>query len=174
MGREDVLALSLRTFKGPDGMSTPHSLKKNSGQGAAPGADEATALRLVSPIHMRTSTHTCWKCHALTQVHAVVAADVVDLGESGESRTYVYGISNPPVELTKALELLAPNLRVDLPGDDGVTRLTNHCPGCGALQSDVYLFSEPGGPFFGRPPEGHLGAIILEHDLLVDDASYST
>lgn len=174
MGREDVLALSLRTFKGPDGMSTPHSLKKNSGQGAAPAADDATTLRLVSPIHMRTSTHTCWKCHALTQVHAVVAADVVDLGESGESRTYVYGISNPPVELTKALELLAPNLRVDLPGDDGVTRLTNHCPGCGALQSDVYLFSEPGGPFFGRPPEGHLGAILLEHDLLVDDASYST
>lgn len=155
-------------------MSTPHSLKKNSGQGAAPPPDEATALRLVSPIHMRTSTHTCWKCHALTQVHAVVAADVVDLGESGESRTYVYGISNPPAELTKALELLAPNLRVDQPGDDGISRLTNHCPGCGALQSDVYLFSEPGGPFFGRPPEGHLGAIILEHDLLVDDASYST
>jgi len=174
MGREDVLALSLRTFKGPDGMSTPHSLKKNSGQGAAPTPDEATALRLVSPIHMRTSTHTCWKCHALTQVHAVDRVDVVDVVDSRESRTYVYGISNPPVELTNALELLAPNLRVDLPGDDGISRLTNHCPGCGALQSDVYLFSEPGGPFFGRPPEGHLGAIILEHDLLVDDASYST
>ncbi|CAH0348385.1 hypothetical protein [Aquabacterium sp. CECT 9606] len=155
-------------------MSTPHSLKKNSGQGAAPKSADAASLRLVAPIHMRTSTATCWKCHALTQVHAVVAADVVDLGESGESRTYVYGISNPPTELTDALLLLAPNLRVDVPSDDGVSRLTNHCPHCGALQSDVYLFSEPGGPFFGRPPEGHLGAVILEHDVQVDDASYST
>jgi len=153
---------------------TPIHSQKHSGQGAAPTQEDAAALRLVAPIHMRTSPATCWTCHALTQVHAVVAADVVDLGESGECRTYVYGISNPPSALTDALLLLAPNLRVDLPGDDGVSRLTNHCPHCGALQSDLYLFSEPGGPFFGRPPEGHLGAVILEHDVEVDDASYST
>jgi hypothetical protein len=90
---------------------TPIHSQKNSGQGAAPTQEDAASLRLVAPIHMRTSTSTCWKCHALTQVHAVVAADVVDLGESGECRTYVYGISNPPGELTDALLLLAPNLR---------------------------------------------------------------
>jgi hypothetical protein len=128
----------------------------------------------VAPIHLRTSTSTCWKCNKLTQVHAVVATDVVDLGESGQCRSYVSGISNPPVELMTALRFLAPNLRVDQPGDDGVLRLANHCSHCGAMQSDVYLFSEPGGPFFGRPPEGHLGAVLLDHDIQVDDASAST
>lgn len=146
---------------------------KNVGQSAAPAPDSDSQMRLMAPIHLCTSTSTCWKCAKLTQVHAVVAADVEDLGESGKCRTYVHGISNPPVELTAALHFLAPNLRVDHPSDDGILRLTNHCSHCGALQSDVYLFSEPGGPFFGRPPEGHLGAIILDHDLLVDDASYT-
>lgn len=158
---------------GINGMPNNYS-QKNIGQGAAPNGDHANGLRLVAPIHMRTSTHSCWKCHALDQVHAVVAADVVDVGESGNARTYVYGITNPPPALMDALRLLAPNLRVDLPSNDGVARLTNHCSHCGALQSDVYLFTEPGGPFFGRPPEGHLGAIILDHDIVVDDASYST
>ncbi|MDE2402035.1 MAG: hypothetical protein KGL90_10255 [Burkholderiales bacterium] len=154
-------------------MTNPYS-QKNIGQGAAPTPDADGRMRLVAPIHLRTSTSTCWKCHSLTQVHALVATDVVDLGESGQCRTYVHGIASPPTELTSALRLLAPNLRVEQPGDDGVNRLTNHCPHCGALQSDVYLFAEPGGPFFGRPPEGHLGAVILEHDIQVDDASYST
>jgi hypothetical protein len=148
--------------------------QKNIGQGAAPTSDHDGPMRLVAPIHLRTSTSTCWKCAQLTQVHALVAADVVDLGESGQCRSYVYGISNPPAELTTSLHFLAPNLRVDQPGDDGVMRLTNHCSHCGALQSDVYLFSEPGGPFFGRPPEGHLGAVILDKDILVGDASSST
>ena len=154
-------------------MLNNHS-QKNLGQGAAPIKGASVSLSLVAPIHLRTSTHTCWKCHGLHIVHAVVAADVVDVGESGNARTYVHGISNPPLALTDALRLLAPNLRVDLPSDDGVTRLTNHCSHCGALQSDVYLFTEPGGPFYGRPPEGHLGAIILDHNITVDDAAYST
>ena len=131
-------------------------------------------MRLVAPLHLRTSTATCWKCHGLTQVHALVATDVVDLGESGQCRTYVHGIANPPEELTQTLHFLAPNLRVDEADADGELRLTNHCAHCGALQADVYLFDEPGAPFFGRPPEGHLGAEILGHDCVVDDARYST
>lgn len=154
-------------------MTNPYS-QKNIGQGSAPAPDADDRMRLVAPIHLRTSTSTCWKCSNLTQVHAVVASDVVDLGESGQCRTYVHGISNPSPQLTQALHFLAPNLRVDQPSDDGVLRLTNHCSHCGAMQSDVYLFAEPGAPFFGRPPEGHLGAVILEHDVMVDDASYST
>lgn len=154
-------------------MTNPHS-QKNIGQGAAPLSGDDSPMRLVAPIHLRTSTSTCWKCSGLTQVHALVAADVVDLGESGQCRSYAYGIANPPQELSTKLHFLAPNLRVDQPSDDGVLRLTNHCSHCGALQSDVYLFSEPGGPFFGRPPEGHLGAVIVEHDIEVGDASYST
>lgn len=153
------------------------NLQKNIGQGASASvsatADNGT-MRLVAPIHLRTSTSNCWKCGELNQVHALVATDVVDLGESGQCRTYVHGISDPPEELTTALHFLAPNLRVDQPSDDGVFRLTNHCSHCGALQSDVYLFSEEGAPFFGRPPEGHLGAVILDHDIRVGDANYST
>ncbi len=154
--------------------NSPISSQKHTGQSAAPTPGDDSTLRLVAPIHLRTSTSICWKCAKLTLVHAVVAADVEDLGESGKCRTYVHGISNPSEELMSALHFLAPNLRVDQPSDDGVLRLTNHCSHCGALQSDVYLFAEPGGPFFGRPPEGHLGSVILDHDIRVDDANYST
>lgn len=152
----------------------PHSYsQKNIGQGAAPTSDADQGMLLVAPIHLRTSTATCWKCHSLTQVHALVATDVVDVGESGQCRTYVHGIVNPPEELTQALRFLAPNLRLDEPEADGEPRLTNHCSNCGALQTDVYLFEEPGAAFFDRPPEGHLGAEILTHDIKVDNANYS-
>lgn len=153
----------------------PHSYsQKNIGQGAASSMDADQGMRLVAPLHLRTSTATCWQCQGLTQVHAIVASDVVDLGESGQCRTYVHGIANPSNELTQTLHFLAPNLRVDEPDADGELRLTNHCAHCGALQADVYLFEEPGAPFFGRPPEGHLGAEILGHDVMVGDAHYST
>lgn len=154
-------------------MPHPYS-QKNIGQGAATASNAQPGMRLVAPLHLRTSTASCWKCHGLTQVHALVASDVVDLGESGQCRTYVYGISNPPEELTQTLRFLAPNLHMSESDVDGELRLTNHCAHCAALQADVYLFSEPDAPFFGRPPEGHLGAEILDHDIRVGDASYST
>ena len=39
----------------------PHSYsQKNIGQGAAPTSDADQGMRLVAPLHLRTSTATCW------------------------------------------------------------------------------------------------------------------
>lgn len=152
-------------------MGVPNS-QKLTGQGAMTPAAAAQGLRLRAPIHLRTARTNCWKCHQDTLVQALIAADVQDMGESGQARSYVHGIIEPPHELLSSLRLLAPHLRLGPVDPDGHARLCNHCEHCGAVQSDVYLFGEAAGPFFGRPPEGRLGALLIEHDLAVRDAEY--
>lgn len=133
---------------------------------------EDAPIRLVGPIRLHSATIACWACERLTTVHALIASDVVDLGQPGHAPCYVYGIHNPPRALVDALAALAPHFRLAT-SRPGTHLLANHCQHCGALQPDYRLHAEPDGPFQGEPPPGFVGPAVLEADLQLEFAEYS-
>lgn len=146
---------------------------KDTGWGSAGvGLEVDSAMMLRGPIHLRAATSACPSCAELTRVHALIATDVVDLGESGERASYVYGVNGPPAALVEAIATLAPQFQLVLTGDEA--RLANLCEHCGSVQEDVELHEAPDGPFVGRPPAGHFGPVVLHEDLEVQEARYST
>lgn len=106
-------------------------------------------------------------------MHALVATDVIDMGEAGNRASFIYRLADPPAELLQALQSLAPKMRFD-PKSEINPYLTNHCEHCDTAQGESALFEEVDGPFTGRPPEGHFGPVIAMHDLKVGSVGYSS
>jgi hypothetical protein len=149
---------------------------KDTGRGAS-GArilEGEPPLRLVAPIYLQSALTTCPKCLQLTTVHALVASDVVDLGESGKAPSYIFGINNPPSELLRAIAPRAPAMRLVESKIHGGHYLANVCEHCGEVQGDFHLHMDRDGPFARTPPPGQPGPVVLQQDLLLAEASYSS
>jgi len=152
------------------------STKDDSGWGQLSGFESETGeeppIRLVGPLHLRSAAVACWNCARLTTVHALIASDVVDMGEPGNAPCYVYGIHSPPRALLDAIAPWASHFRLAT-YRTGAHLLANHCEHCDALQPDYKLHADPDGPFHGEPPPGHFGPAVLDGDLQLDFAEYS-
>lgn len=148
---------------------------KNTGWGlpAGLGGDEVVGLTLVAPIHVCTAKAACTRCDELTEVHSLVAMDVVDMGESGQAPSYVYGIKEPSVELLMALAHLAPNLRLAGSNASRVPYLANHCRHCERQIPDGELHESPDGPFNGKPPAGRFGRLLSQDNMALRNANYT-
>jgi len=139
-------------------------------------------LILKGPIALRTASTECWKCHAATPVHALIAQAVLDgeadAGADDLCRSFVYDVEEDdmPRQLASALEGLAANYRPTRSRTLGATVWANRCTQCGALQGAFFLHSEPDGPFFGGPDECETAGeerLVAQDNFSVKDASYS-
>lgn len=130
------------------------------------------ALRLVAPIYLQSALTSCPQCSELTTVHAIVASAIVDLGESVQAPSYVFGINNPPPALLRAIAPHATQMRLVESSTHGGRYLANVCQHCGEVQGDFHLHMDQDGPFAGGPPPGHLGTVVSRQDLLLAEASY--
>jgi hypothetical protein len=149
---------------------------KDSAWGPLSGFESETGedppIRLVGPLHLRAATVKCWHCGGCTAVHALIASDVVDMGQPGRAPCYVYGIHHPPQALLDAIAPRTPHFRLAA-SRTGARLLANHCELCGALQPDYRLHAEPSCPFWGEPPPGEFGPAVLESDVGLEFAEYS-
>jgi len=149
---------------------------KDSGWGQLSGFESETGeeapIRLVGPLHLRSAVIACWNCERRTTVHALVASDVVDMGEPAHAPRYVYGIHQPPRALLEAIAPSAPHFRLAA-SRSGTHLLANHCEHCGAMQPDYRLHAQADCPFQGEPPPGDFGPAVLEGDLELEFAEYS-
>jgi hypothetical protein len=134
---------------------------------------EPLPLELVAPIYLQSALTSCPRCSELTTVHALIATDVIDLGESGKRPSYIFGINNPPSELLRAIAPQAPHMRLVKSKTHGGHYLANVCEHCGEVQGDFHLHMDQDGPFAGTPPPGHLGSVVLQQNILLAEASYS-
>jgi hypothetical protein len=149
---------------------------KDSAWGPLSGFESETGedapIRLVGPLHLHSATAACWNCARATTVRALVATDVVDMGDPSLAPCYVYGIHHPPQALLDAIAACTPHFRLAA-SRTGTRLLANHCEHCGALQPDYKLHADPCGPFFGEPPPGDCGPVVIEGDLELEFAEYS-
>ncbi|MBI5924443.1 MAG: hypothetical protein HY836_02480 [Aquabacterium sp.] len=143
--------------------------------------EETEFVRLHGPIKLASAETECWKCHAVTPVHALVATDVEEFvdGEEPfklEATTFVYDLSPDaiPAEVTAVVAQTATNFKPTFSRMAGETSWGNVCIHCGVLQGAFFLHSEPDGPFFGGP-NAFSGALTLVSSVGfdVDGASYS-
>lgn len=149
---------------------------KDTGRGASDASitsGDPPPLRLVAPIYLQSALTSCPSCSELTVVHALVASDLVDLGEPVKAASYVFGITKPPPALLRAIAPHAPHMRLVESKTHGGDYLANVCQHCGEVQGDFHLHMDQDGPFVGRPPPGHFGIVVLQQDLLLAEASYS-
>lgn len=108
-----------------------------------------------SYFYLAQSMTSCWKCKKTIPVVAVLLPPET-LGWNQDDQTWSY--SNVPVWASqlsrvtkgtaKLLAAKAPNLRLAYAKMSNSTYYANHCPDCGALQGQYFLFQEPGGAFF--------------------------
>jgi hypothetical protein len=138
-------------------------------------------VRLHGPIELASAETKCWKCHALTPVHAFQAAVVEEFLTDDEpmrteAASFVYDLDEHalPPNVRQALELAALNFRPTYSRTTDETSWASVCTHCGALQGSFFMHSEPDGPFFGGP-EAHKGrrALLSTEGFDVSSASYS-
>ena len=88
----------------------------------------------------------CWKCEKEIRVVCVFCADGEVDGERRE-RFVVSDLVEADHALVEAFRSF-PHFRVGFSRTADLSYFANHCDGCGSLQGDFYLHSEPGGAFF--------------------------
>lgn len=132
-------------------------------------------MLLKAPVQLARAVTECWRCHKLTSVVAIVAAQVLEF-EDGQldwefdERSYVRDIGERemPGHLVAALARLAPLYRPRQSHTMSETTWANGCEHCDALQGSFYLHMEPDGPFFGDPDD--FGGDVLDlwlHDVAI-------
>ena len=102
----------------------------------------------------------CWRCkHPMRVISLFCATGIVE-GESCE-RFVVRTMTEASEALLETLRSF-PHFRPSHSRTADVTYFANHCEGCGAMQGDFFLHSEPGGAFF---PESRQDAerIVFTH-----------
>lgn len=110
--------------------------------------------RVSSYFYLAQSKTSCWKCKKTIPVVAVLLPPE-SLAWDQDDQTWTY--SNTPAwasqfaRITKGTAKLlaaeAPNLRLAYAKTSNSRYYANHCPACGALQGQYFLFQEPGGAF---------------------------
>ena len=121
-----------------------------------------TDSRLLAPIHLLSSTISCYRCDEVTTVYCVAATGLSDEDVPADldpSAGHLIRLSNVE-ELDRAivdkLGVLAPAYRVDRSATQGRHVWMNHCLHCGAKQGDFFLHNEPDGPFFAYDGGGQV------------------
>lgn len=107
-----------------------------------------------------TGTSECWKCHASTQVSALVLIVYEELeGDDGwvrgSDRMMLQSISAMNVPAGERLRAIAPWMKPGFSQTADGVYLANHCQSCGALQGEWFL-TKPGAVFF--PTDSTLAA----------------
>ena len=108
-------------------------------------------MRSLFPIssddaYVAISSARCWKCDGNVRVVCLYCARGEINGEVMEH----FVISNLVEADASLLEALRsfPQYRVARSHQADMSYFANHCDGCGSLQGDFYLHSQPGGAFF--------------------------
>lgn len=138
-------------------------------------------VRLHGPVELASSETECWKCHKVTPVLALLAADVEEFvageePERNEAPSFVYDLDEDalPPEVQASLGAAAPNYKPVYSRTLDETTWASICVHCGSLQGAFFMHSEPDGPFFGGPEEFKGQRALLSADGFdVDGASYS-
>lgn len=106
-----------------------------------------------------TGATDCWKCHASTQVSALVLSVYEEQDgdegdwERGADRMMLQRISAMNVPAREQVRALAPWMKPGFSRTADAVYLANHCAHCDALQGEWFL-AEPGAVFF--PSDGTL------------------
>lgn len=112
-------------------------------------------------------TVKCWSCREVTPVAAVLLSihesrwDEEDEWQDAEGTTVLSYITVLNSEALTSLKAKAPWMQLMPSKRAQETYWANGCTGCGVLQGDWHLHSEPGGPFFPET-EDQEAALTLE------------
>lgn len=100
--------------------------------------------RVWAPLFFAVTETVCWNCGATLPVGTLIATNVEG---APDSVFMIHGFGDMPETVVHSIQAQVPDFRRTSSKSGGYTHFGNHCPKCGSLTGDFYLFSEPGGPF---------------------------
>ena len=125
--------------------------------------DDDAPLQIAPPLILAVADTACWKCNGKMKAAALIAPNI--LAAPGDVLILQH-MAALPAELLEFVQSRVPDFRrgQSMAGE----YMASHCPACGAITGDFYLFSEPGGAFWPETDED-AAAIRLE-DCPISDA----
>lgn len=105
-------------------------------------------MKLPAPVYLVIGYTDCWKCKTRTPVAGILAERTPD----EDIPCMVSEVAGIDDSLLAFIQSRVPDYRLGYSKMAGDSYLANHCPGCGIIQGDFFLHSEPGGPFFPVEP----------------------
>ncbi len=114
---------------------------------------------MLPPLYVAVTGTRCWKCDAEMKVAALIAPNVVDA--PGEVLV-LQGVCDLPNPILLFVQARVPHYRLGYSRTIESEYFANHCPLCGAITGDFYLFSEPGGPFWPETADAAAAIRVAE------------